>query len=99
MTEYWPDFTIDEMKLILETLGSAIEDAPESQRLSYGRMAAKLEERILEARLDEYRAAFDEQFPRMLFQGFPCAELTELVEECLESGKPYMPALEPGVLY
>ncbi len=99
MTEYWPDFTIDEMKLMLETIRGAVEDAPGSQQPSYGRMAAKLEERIFEARLDEYRAAFDEQFPRMLFQGVPCAELAELVEECLGSGKPYVPVLEPGVLY
>jgi len=99
MTEYWPDFTIDEMKLMLETLGSAIEDAPKSQLSSYKLMAAKLEDRILEARLDEYRTMFDEQFPRMLFQGVPCAELTELVEECLGSDRPYVPVLEPGVLY
>lgn len=50
-------------------------------------------------KLDEYREKFDEQFPLMLVRGMTDDEIIKIIDECLESGKPYEPKLDPDVLY
>lgn len=39
--------------------------------------------------LREYAAKFGEQFPLMLCRGCDDAEIKEIIEDCLKSGKPY----------
>ena len=53
----------------------------------------------MEEILSQYRVAFDEQFPLMLFQGVEEDEIIAIVEECLEAGKPYEAELNTGVKY
>lgn len=49
--------------------------------------------------LDKYKAKFGEHFPLMLCRGMDDEEINSLVEECLESGKPYDPKLDPDANY
>lgn len=50
-------------------------------------------------KLDEYRAKFGEQFPLMLVQGMEDREIIKIIDECLESGKPYEPDLDSDTVY
>lgn len=50
-------------------------------------------------KLDEYREKFDEQFPLMLVLGMSDEDISSLVDECLESGKPYEPDFDEGTVY
>ena len=87
------------MNSMLETLRSTYDGAPESDKLAFEWMIHKLEDLLIEAKRVNYQERFSDQFPRMLFQGVFDAELVAIIDECLEIGKPYEPALEPGCLY
>ena len=52
----------------------------------------------LDEMMEEYRRAFDDQFPRMLTQGMSDETIAKLIDECLEAGRPYM-APDPVALY
>lgn len=53
----------------------------------------------MESKLQEYMDRFGEQFPLMMVQGMEDSEIIKLVDGCLESGEPYEPDYEDGVLY
>ena len=53
---------------------------------------------FIDEMMAEYRRAFDEQFPRMLVQGMSDESIAELIDECLEAGRPYT-APDPEALY
>lgn len=50
-------------------------------------------------KLEKYRETFGEQFPLMLCMGMPDKEIIKIIDECLDSGKPYEPEIEKDVLY
>lgn len=48
---------------------------------------------------DRYKAKFGERLPLFLVPDRSIEGIRKLVEECLESGKPYNPVLDPGADY
>lgn len=47
----------------------------------------------------QYRERFGEPLPLMMLQGCSNEYMAELIKESLESGEPYDPVIEPGILY
>lgn len=49
--------------------------------------------------LTEYREKFGEAFPLMLTRHMTEKQIIETVEDCIRTGKPYTPELEPDSFY
>ena len=49
--------------------------------------------------LDEYRNKFGDQFPLMLCMSMTEDEIMELIQDCIDKGKPYEPEIEEGHIY
>lgn len=49
--------------------------------------------------LDKYKAKFKEQFPLMLCRGLADDRVCQIIQECLDNGKPYEPELDPDADY
>lgn len=49
--------------------------------------------------LDKYRYRFGEQFPLMLCRGMSEEDIKQIIQQCLEDGKPYSPDLDPDSDY
>lgn len=56
-----------------------------------------VDDKILFDKMDEYREAFDDRFPRMMMQSATDEEVVQVIDKCLKSGKPIQP--EPGLVY
>ena len=44
-----------------------------------------------EAKLEEYKETFDDQFPLMCCRGMTDDEVVKTIERCLKKGKPFDP--------
>ena len=49
--------------------------------------------------LDKYQAKFDDQFPLMLCRSKSDEDICKIIQQCLDDGSPYNPALDPEANY
>lgn len=53
----------------------------------------------MESKLQEYKDKFGEQFPLMMVRGMDDKDVVKLINDCLESEKPYEPDFNEGDVY
>lgn len=49
--------------------------------------------------LDEYHERFGETFPLMLCRGMDEEDIIQIVQKCLDDGRPYEPDIDPDADY
>ncbi len=58
-----------------------------------------MEKDNIEIYLNKYNEKFDSNFPYFLVRGMSKEEMIKIIENSLETGKPYEPEIEEGYYY